>query len=94
MDFFIINPPNAKRKTTIRLDGHSSIHFRRKQSFLKQLDDPKESTVAKLATLQKLSDYEELLRTVEFVPTDILEAVKQMQRINHRQTVETIAKGE
>lgn len=60
---------------------------------LKQLDDFKESTVTKLATLQKLSDYEEMRRTVEFVPTDILEAAKQMQRINHRQTVETIGKG-
>ena len=57
------------------------------------LDDSKESSVAKLATLQQLSDYEELRHTVEFVPTEILEAAKQMQRINHRQTVETIAKG-
>lgn len=65
-----------------------------KEALLKQLDDPKESTVNKLVTLQKLSDHEELRCTVEFVPTEILEAAKQMQRINQRQTVETIAKGE
>lgn len=52
------------------------------------------STVNKLVTLQKLSDYEELRRTGEFVSTEILEAAKQMRWINHRQTVETIAKGE
>lgn len=31
---------------------------------------------------------------VDFVPTKILEAAKQMQRINQQQTVETIGKGE
>lgn len=65
-----------------------------KEALLKQLDDPKESTVNKLVTLQKLSDHEELRCMVEFVPTEILEAAKQMQRINQWQTVETIGKGE
>lgn len=53
----------------------------------------KRSTVNKPVTLQKLSDHEELRRTGEFISTEILEAAKQMQRINQRQTVETIAKG-
>ena len=77
-----------------KYDGAFKEMKQEKEALLKQLDDSKESTVAKLATLQQLSDYEELRRTVEFVPTEILEAAKQMQRINHQQTVETIGKGE
>ena len=77
-----------------KYDGAFKELKKEKEALLKQLDDSKESTVTKLATLQQLSDYEELRHTVEFVPTEILEAAKQMQRINHRQTVETIAKGE
>lgn len=77
-----------------KYDGAFKELKQEKESLLKQLDDSKESTVTKLATLQKLSDYEELRRTVEFVPSEILEAAKQMQRINPQQTVETIGKGE
>lgn len=77
-----------------KYDGAFKEMKQEKEALLKQLDNSKESTITKFATLQQLSDYEELRRTVEFVPTEILEAAKQMQRINHRQTVETIAKGE
>lgn len=88
--------PGAEQMRT-KLKKHDGAFKEMKQEkevLLKQLDDSKESTVNKLVTLQKLNDYEELRRTVEFVPTEILEAAKQLQRINHRQTMETIAKGE
>lgn len=64
-----------------------------KESLLKQLDSAKESTAAQLATLQKLNEYEKLRRTVALIPAEILDAAKQMQRINSKETVETMDKG-
>lgn len=77
-----------------KYDGAFKEMKQEKEALLKQINDSKESTLTQLAMLQKLKDYEDLRRTVDFVPTEILEAAKQMQRINHQQTVETIAKGE
>ena len=77
-----------------KYDGAFKEMKQEKESLLKQMNDSKESTLTQLATLQKLRDYEELRKTVEFVPAEILEAARKMQRINHQQTVETIAKGE
>lgn len=77
-----------------KYDGAFKEMKQEKEALLKQMNDSKESTLTQLATLQKLRDYEELRKTVEFVPTEILEAARQMQRINHPKTVETIAKGE
>jgi len=77
-----------------KYDGAFKEMKQEKEALLKQLSDSKESTLTQLATLQKLRDYEDLRRTVDFVPTEILKAARQMQRINHQQTAETIAKGE
>ena len=77
-----------------KYDGAFKEMKKEKEALLKQMNDSKESTLSQLATLQKLRDYEELRRTLDFVPAEILEAARQMQRINHPQTVETIAKGE
>ena len=77
-----------------KYDGAFKEMKQEKEALLKQMNNSKESTLTQLATLQKLRDYEDLRRTVNFVPAEILEAAKQMQRINHKQTVETIAKGE
>lgn len=77
-----------------KYDGAFKEMKQEKEELLKQLNDSKESTLTQLAALQKLSDYEDLRKTVDFVPAEILEAARQMQRINHPQTVETIAKGE
>lgn len=65
-----------------------------KESLLKQPDNAKESTAAQLATLQKLNEYAKLRRTVALIPAEIIDAAKQKQRINHRETVETMDKGE
>ena len=77
-----------------KYDGVFKEMKQEKEALLKQISDSKESTLTQLATLQKLRDYEDLRRTVDFVPAEILEAARQLQRINHQQTVETIAKGE
>lgn len=65
-----------------------------KESLLKQPDNAKESAAAQLATLQKLNEYEKLRRTVALIPAETLDAAKQTQRINFRETVETMDKGE
>ena len=77
-----------------KYDGAFKEMKQEKEELLKQINDSKESTLSQLAALQKLRDYEDLRRTVDFVPTEILEAARQMQRINHPKTVETIGKGE
>lgn len=77
-----------------KYDGAFKEMKQEKEALLKQMNASKESTLTQLATLQKLRDYEDLRRTVDFVPAEILEAARQMQRINHPETVETIAKGE
>lgn len=77
-----------------KYDGAFKEMKQEKDALLKQINDSKESTLTQLATLQKLRDYEDLRRTVDFVPAEILEAARQMQRINQPKTVETIAKGE
>ena len=77
-----------------KYDGTFKEMKQEKDALLKQINDSKESTLTQLATLQKLRDYEDLRRTVDFVPAEILEAARQMQRINQPKTVETIAKGE
>ena len=77
-----------------KYDGAFKEMKQEKEALLKQMNDSKESTLTQLATLQKLRDYEDLRRTIDFVPTEILEAARQMQRINHPEAVETIAKGE
>lgn len=77
-----------------KYDGAFKEMKQEKEALLKQLNDSKVSTVTQLATLQKLNDYEELQRMIDFVPAEILEAAKQMQRINHKKSVETIARGE
>lgn len=77
-----------------KYDGAFNEMKLEKEALLKKLNGSKESTVAKLAMPEKLNEYEELRRTVEFVPTEILEAARQMQRINRYHPVETIVKGE
>ena len=77
-----------------KYDGAFKEMKQEKDALLKQINASKESTLTQLATLQKLRDYEDLRRTIDFVPTEILEAARQMQRINHPEAVETIAKGE
>ena len=77
-----------------KYDGAFKEMKQEKEALLKQMNDSKESTLTQLATLQKLRDYEDLRKTVDFVPAEILEAARQMQRINHSKAVETIAKGE
>lgn len=75
-----------------KYDGAFKEMRQEKEILLKQLNASKESTLTQLATLQKLNDYEELRRMIDFVPAEILEAAKQMQRINYQKSVETIAK--
>ena len=47
-----------------------------------------------MAILKKLNEYEELQRTVHYVPPEIMEAARQMKRINNQKSVKTIGKGE
>lgn len=77
-----------------KYDGAFKEMKQEKETLFKQMNDSKESTLTQLAALQKLRNYEVLRRTVDFVPTEILEAARQMQRINHPKTVEAITKGE
>ena len=64
------------------------------EALLQKLEDSKESTVEKMAILKKLNEYEELQRTVHYVPPEIMEAARQMKRINNQKSVKTIGKGE
>ncbi len=63
------------------------------EALLQKLEDSKESTVEKMAILKKLNEYEELQRTVHYVPPEIMEAARQMKRINNQKSVKTIGKG-
>lgn len=91
---YIPGVEQMRTKLKKKYDGAFKEMKQEKEALLKQINDSKESTLTQLATLQKLRDYEELRKTVDFVPAEILEAARQMQRINQQKPVETIAKGE